>query len=167
MTLTHNLSRRHFLHASLAAGLALRLPRINFLSRDVVAVFNMIQLNLFGDVLHCVGGPEHLTAISLFLGINRGDCFTQKSRITSGNIETTLLKTANGKTVTLYDDRSQNRPYGKMLRVEGTRGIWLHDLNQIYLHGISPTPTQWEDFTPYRMKYAQQEFSFANSLFRH
>ena len=70
-----------------------------------------------------------------------------------GDINTTLLKTANGKTVTLYHDCSTYRPYDLMFRVEGTGGIWMHDMAKIYLHGTSPKPDTWEDFSPYQKKY--------------
>jgi hypothetical protein len=126
-------------------------------SRDVAAVLNMIRRNLFGDVVHCVGGPEHLESIKLFLGLNRTDHFTEIAKIESAGIMTTLLKTARGKTVTIYDDRSADRPYARMFRVEGTRGVWIGDQHLIHLHGISPIGA-WEDFGKYRDRYSIGSF---------
>jgi hypothetical protein len=158
-----DISRRKFLRGGLAAGVALvgsgrALAGIALNgkpkgeSRDVVAVGNMIQLGLFGEVMHCVGGAEHLLSIEMFLGIGRGDWFTQRVRVESGQIVTTFLKTARGKTVTLNDDRSADGRYARMFRVEGTGGIWMQDQNRIHLGGISP-PNAWEDFGLYRWKY--------------
>jgi hypothetical protein len=94
--------------------------------------------------------PTHQAGpIAQFLGINHGDRFTQlvsvssksvginayaaervgriqrlaKKKYALGDINTTILKTANGKTVTLYHDCSTYRPYDLMFRVEGTREL--------------------------------------------
>jgi hypothetical protein len=160
-----DVSRRRFLRGGVAAaGAAALVGRYGSASqakplngvvngaRDVDAICNMIRLNLFGEVLHCVGGPRDMRFIEMFLGINHGDYFTQTVRVESADITTTFLKTARGKTVTLYDDLSANRPYARMFRVEGTRGIWMRDGNKIYLRGISPADV-WEDFGPYRERY--------------
>jgi hypothetical protein len=122
----------------------------------VVAVGNMIGLNLFGEMVHCVGRPQDLRSIEMFLGINRGDHFTKMVRVESAEITTMHLQTARGKTVTIYDDRSVERKYAGMFRVEGTRGIWMQDLNKIYLRGISPAD-EWEDFLGYEIKYGRFE----------
>jgi hypothetical protein len=76
-----------------------------------------------------------------------------KKKWALGDINTTLLKTANGKTATLYHDCSTPRPYDLMFRVEGTRGIWMQDMGKIYLSGASPKEEAWEDFAPYEKKY--------------
>src|SRR5438093_13038469 len=87
--------------------------------------------------------PTHQAGpISQLLGINHGDRFTQLVSVSTksiginayaaekvgpdsdlarkqwalGDINTTLLKTANGKTVTLYHDCSTYRPYDLMIR---------------------------------------------------
>lgn len=124
--------------------------------------------------------PTHQAGpICRFLGINHGDRFTQlvsvstksvginayaaekvgpdselaKKQWAQGDVNTTILKTANGKTVTLYHDCSTYRPYDLMFRVEGTGGIWMQDMGKIYLHGTSPKADTWEDFAPYQKKY--------------
>jgi hypothetical protein len=124
--------------------------------------------------------PTHQTGpIARWLDINRGDRFVSlvsfstkslginnyaaekvgpdselaKKHWALGDINTTLLKTANGRTVTLYHDCSTPRPYDLMFRVEGTKGVWMHDMQKIYLHGISPKEEQWEPDKPYLDKY--------------
>ena len=124
--------------------------------------------------------PTHQAGpIARWLDINRGDRFTQlvsfstrsvginnyagemvgadselaKKRWALGDINTTLLKTANGKTVTLYHDCSTPRPYDLMFRVEGTKGLWMQDMARLYAHGVSPKKEEWEPDAPYLKKY--------------
>ena len=110
--------------------------------------------------------PTHqLGPIAKILGINRGNRFlsltstASKARAQSlyaqahygrgtrygdvvfneGDVVTTVIKCAGGETITLTHSVSLPRPYSRNGRVQGTQGIWLEDVNGIYLDGISPT----------------------------
>ena len=50
-------------------------------------------------------------------------------------MNTTLLKTANGLTVTLYFDMLTHRPYDLIFRVQGVKGIYMGTLGKICLEG--------------------------------
>lgn len=94
-----------------------------------------------GATLHAAGrfGADHPLA---------------KREYALGDINTTLIKTENGLTVTLYYDVSSPRPYDLIFRLQGTRGIHMGQCNgQIYLEGVSPTPHEFEPFAPYLEKY--------------
>jgi predicted dehydrogenase len=120
--------------------------------------------------------PTHQAGpISQWLNINHGDRFTQiismstksmginnyaaekcgpddplaKMTWALGDTNTTLLKTANGRTVTLYHDCSNYRPYDLMFRLQGTKGIYYQTYEKIYIHGAAPGKEKFEDFTPY------------------
>ena len=54
------------------------------------------------------------------------------------DIVTTVIKCANGETVTMTHGVSLPRPYSRDCRVQGTKGIWLEDAKGIYIEGISP-----------------------------
>lgn len=56
-----------------------------------------------------------------------------------GDIVTTIIKCANGETITLTHGISLPRPYSRDGRVQGTKGIWLEDANGIFIEGVSPT----------------------------
>jgi len=125
--------------------------------------------------------PTHpIGPTAQWLDINRGDRFTQlvsmgtKSRgmksyaadkfgpdhplatrdYAIGDINTCLIKTANGLTVTLYYDGKAPRPYDLIFRVQGTQGLYMGTLDQIYLEGVSPEPHKYEPFAPYMERYA-------------
>lgn len=104
--------------------------------------------------------PTHgLGPIAKILGINRGNRFlsltstASKSRglsiaakdqgkdilFNEGDIVTTVIKCANGETITITHGISLPRPYSRDCRVQGARGIWVEDANGIYIEGISPS----------------------------
>jgi predicted dehydrogenase len=71
-----------------------------------------------------------------------------------GDINTTLLKTANGLTVTLYYNILSPRPYDLIQRLQGVKGIYLGTNNSISLEQAGKASEQWEPFEPYQQKYA-------------
>ena len=120
--------------------------------------------------------PTHpIGPASWCLNINRGDRFTYlvsmstKSRgmnnkiaqmfgadhpnakrtYALGDINTTLISTENGLTVTLYHDTQSPRPYDEIFRVQGTRGIYSRTLRKFYIEGRSPQEHTWEDAQSY------------------
>lgn len=122
--------------------------------------------------------PTHqLGPISKVLGINRGNRYlslvsmASKSRglhewivnnksedydladykFNQGDIVTTMIKCANGETVTLIHDCSLPRPYSRGYRIQGTKGIYMEDGETIYLEGVSHEDKdhwthKWEEF---------------------
>jgi hypothetical protein len=125
--------------------------------------------------------PTHpLGPIGQWLNINRGNCFTQLVSMSTGargmrdyaarklgadhpaarrdyaqgDVNTSLLKTANGQTVTLYFDLLTHRPYDLIFRVQGTEGIYLGTLNQVCLRTKESEAEQWTPFDPYLTSHA-------------
>jgi len=125
--------------------------------------------------------PTHpIGPIAWWLDINRGDRFTQLSSVSTpakgmrnyaaehfgpdhaaaqrdyalGDVNTTFLETAKGRTVVLYFDMCTPRPYDLIFRVQGTKGLFMGTLDQIYIEGVSPQKDQYEPFAPYLEKYA-------------
>jgi predicted dehydrogenase len=125
--------------------------------------------------------PTHpVGPVAQWLNINRGDRFTVLSSMSTpskglkhyaarkfgqdhalakrdyalGDVNTTLLKTANGLTVTLYFDLQTYRPYDLIFRVQGVKGIYLGTHDKVCIEGLTPEPEQWEPFEPYMEKYA-------------
>lgn len=130
--------------------------------------------------------PTHpVGPIAQWFNINRGDRFTRitsrstksrglnnyaakkfgpdhplaKKTYALGDINTTLLETANGSTVTLYFDLCTPRPYDLILRLDGAKGIHFGSSSQIYLEGVSPQADAYEPFAPYMDKYAHPLWS--------
>src|ERR1044072_3800543 len=60
-----------------------------------------------------------------------------------GDLVSTLIKTNNGETIMLSHDTNSPRPYSLNFRVQGTNGLWMDDMDSIYVEGKSPFD-QWE-----------------------
>ncbi len=119
--------------------------------------------------------PTHeIGPISKYLDINRGNRYVSLASFASkavslnaiaraelgpdhphfalGDFVTTVLKCANGETVTIAHDTSLPRPYSRGNVVHGTRGIWMEINKSIYIEGESPDE-QWVDISEYLAKY--------------
>ena len=128
--------------------------------------------------------PTHaIGPAAWWMNINRGDRFTylnsmsgnsrgpnlfaaktfgaghasSRRSFAQGDVNTTLIKTENGLTVTLYYNTQSPRPYDLILRVQGTGGIYSGALEKIYIDGRSPVTASgepaWEDTTAYYERY--------------
>jgi predicted dehydrogenase len=124
--------------------------------------------------------PTHpIGPVAWFMNINRGDRFDYlvsmsspavglreffaeklgadnehaKKNYIQGDINTSLIKTAKGKTITLYYDCATPRPYDLIMRVQGTKGLYMGTTDGIYIDGLSPAEHAYEPFAPYMQKY--------------
>jgi predicted dehydrogenase len=124
--------------------------------------------------------PTHaLGPVAQWMNINRGDRFTSLVSMSTpamclqryaaeklgpqhelarrgyvqGDVNTTLLKTASGRTVTLYYSILAPRPYDSIFRIQGAKGIYLGTNNSISLDHPGKPAEQWEPFEPYQQKY--------------
>jgi hypothetical protein len=126
--------------------------------------------------------PTHpVGPVAQWMNINRGDRFTTLSSVSSralglkqyaarrfgpehplaqreyalGDVNTSILQTVNGQTVTLYFDLNTPRPYDLILRLQGTTGLHMGmGGGSVYLEGRSPKPHTYEPFSPYLQQYA-------------
>ncbi len=179
-------------------------------SPDRMAVLNMAQQGVFGELLHATGGyvhdlrlvkfdperepwrlqhsidrngnnyPTHpMGPMAWWLNINRGDkieylvSMSTKARclndyaahfygdrhlyasmkMACGDVNTTLLLTAGGKTITLHHDTNTPHPQTAELRLQGTHGLYSGNLNAVYIEGRSPKPHEWEPLEKYAKEY--------------
>lgn len=69
-----------------------------------------------------------------------------------GDVVTSTIKCANGESIIVTHDTNLPRPYSLGFKVQGTKGLWMKDGDQIYLEGISDEH-RWEDSKKYLEKY--------------
>ena len=185
--------------------------------RYELMVKNMVDLGLFGEIVHCEGGYRHdlrreitfgrenrhyrlrnylarccenyptheLGPISQILHINRGNRMVSLVSMASkakglhdyigrtddadrsllnrdfaqGDVVTTIIKCANGETVTLTLDTTLPRAYSRQFTVQGTRGMYSEENNSIYLDRDHTEDMhfswkkQWNNAEKYRERY--------------
>jgi hypothetical protein len=83
-------------------------------------------------------GPEHPGA---------------KRRYKQGDIVTSVIRTALGKSVVVNFDMQLPRPYDNRWMVQGTLGVYDEDQKSVYITGRSPAYHQWEPFEPYQTEF--------------
>jgi predicted dehydrogenase len=106
--------------------------------------------------------PTHpIGPVAQWMDINRGNRFdylvSMSADGTRGNrdadINTSLIRTVSGQTITLYYDTKLPRPYDLIYRVQGTKGIYSATLDQIYIEGHSPKSVTWEPMDDYYKQF--------------
>ncbi len=106
--------------------------------------------------------PTHpIGPVAQWMDINRGNRFdylvSMSADGTRGNrsadINTSLIRTVRGQTITLYYDTKLPRPYDLIYRVQGTRGICMATADKIYIEGRSPKADTWESMEPYYKEF--------------
>jgi predicted dehydrogenase len=69
-----------------------------------------------------------------------------------GDVNTSLIRTVKGRTITLFHDTNSPRPYSRIDRVQGTKGIIEGYPDRIYIEGKSSSH-EWETFDLYMKEY--------------
>ncbi len=123
--------------------------------------------------------PTHgLGPVSNYMGINRGDRFDYlvsmstparglaryraahiaksdprwKEHYIDGDLNTSLIKTANGLTINLQHDVSNPHPYSRLNTIAGTGGIFEDYPPRIYIDG-QPGKEEWGSIDKYKAQY--------------
>jgi hypothetical protein len=73
-----------------------------------------------------------------------------------GDIVTSMVRTAKGRTVIINMDMQLPRPYDNRWLIQGTRGLYNEQRNAVYLAGLegrNHAPERWQPFPPLQRKY--------------
>src|SRR5690606_34038394 len=83
------------------------------------------------------------------------DSYYATKKMALGDYNATLIRTVQGKLVTLNHDTHTPHPR-ENFRIQGTKGVYLRERgnNRIYIDGRSPEEHQWESADPYIKEYA-------------
>jgi predicted dehydrogenase len=119
--------------------------------------------------------PTHgLGPVANVMDINRGDAFAylvsmsspsrglqewreahvpagdpkRSERYVLGDVNTSLIMTANGRTIYVSHDTNLPRPYSRIHLVQGTRGLFQGYPDRVYVEGRSPEH-RWEEMSVY------------------
>lgn len=74
-------------------------------------------------------------------------------RMACGDVNTTLLVTAAGKTLTLHFDTNTPHPQTDEMRLQGTHGLYAGNIKKVYVEGRSPSEDQWQPLEDYLSEY--------------
>jgi predicted dehydrogenase len=104
------------------------------------------------DYLVSISGPERgLSAYREETVKNRSDP-KWKEKYVTGDMNTAIIKTVNGKTIMLQHDVSNARPYTRHNRVMGTKGTFEDYPPRIYIEG-TPGGERWSPIDEWKKKF--------------
>ncbi len=69
-------------------------------------------------------------------------------RYVCGDVNNSLVKTVNGRTIIVSFDTNLPRPYSRIHKVQGTRGLFHGYPNRVHVEGRGPEH-QWEEMSAY------------------
>jgi predicted dehydrogenase len=104
------------------------------------------------DYLVSVSGPERGLSVHREATVPDRSNPKWKETYITGDMNTSILKTVNGKTVMLQHDVSNARPYSRHNRVMGTRGTFEDYPPRIYVEG-SPGGERWNSIDEWKPKF--------------
>ena len=75
-----------------------------------------------------------------------------RKRYKLGDVNTSIIQTVKGYTITVFHDCNSPRPYSRIDRIQGTKGIIEGYPDRVYIEGRSPAH-QWEEFEYYLKEF--------------
>jgi len=87
-----------------------------------------------------------------------------------GDVVTSLIRTAKGKTIVVNMDMQLPRPYDNRWMIQGTRGLYSEERDSVYLAGLegpAHRKEEWELFKPFQEKYDHRWWTEAISSIPH
>jgi hypothetical protein len=116
-------------------------------------IAKMINLDAGNRCLHLTSTASKSKGLHNYVVENDGEGHPNaKVDFKLGDVVTTVIKTANGETITLKHDTNLPRPYSLGFRVQGEKGLWMDINNSIYIEGQGKAH-QWATDDPYMNKY--------------
>ena len=148
---------RHDLRDEVALGNINRHYRLrNYLSRNAEVypthelgpIAKYININRGNRMLYLVSMASKSRGVTDWIKKNKGENFENANAdFALGDIVITLIKCANGETITLTHDTSLPRPNSRGNLVQGTNGIWSEDNRGILLDGTIDEPSWSHKYT--------------------
>ncbi|MCZ2077147.1 MAG: Gfo/Idh/MocA family oxidoreductase [Bryobacteraceae bacterium] len=74
-------------------------------------------------------------------------------KMNQGDVNTSLLRTANGKLAVLYFDTNTPHPQTAEMRLDGSKGHYAGNIQQVFIEGRSPKEHVWEPLANYRSEF--------------
>ncbi|MDX1394482.1 MAG: Gfo/Idh/MocA family oxidoreductase [Gemmatimonadota bacterium] len=103
------------------------------------------------DTLVSMSGPSR--GLQAYAREHFPEGSTQRSEeFALGDVNVSLIKTANGRTLYISHDTNLPRPYSRIHLVQGTKGLFQGYPDRVYVEGRSPEH-RWEEMAAYLDEY--------------
>lgn len=114
-----------------------------------------MDINHGDRIDHLVSMSSNAVMINRYAALREGaNSKYAKAKVKLGDYNATLIRTVNGKMITLNHDTNTPHPR-EHFRVQGTKGVYFNMANnpKIYLEGMSPREHAWEPADKYLEEY--------------
>ena len=149
---------QHDLRDEIVLGRENRHGRLyNFMNRDgevypthqLGPICKLLDINRGNRMVSVVSMSSKAKGLNQWIKDNKGEEYDLYGcDFTLGDVVTTMIKCAHGETILLTHECSLPRPYSRGYRIDGTKGMYTEDDNQIYIEGRSPKH-EFERVEPY------------------
>lgn len=115
------------------------------------AIIPALDINHGDRIDYLISMSSSSVMLNNFAALNYGkDSLFATKKVALGDVNATLIRTVNGKMITLNHDTSTPHPR-EDYRLQGSKGIYLSDgdSRRIYLEGLSPVEHEWEPADKY------------------
>ena len=141
-------------HQRWPAKYLLKYNRDQYPTHSLGPVLSWLDINCGDRITEIYSAATASRGINAYFKRRFGDDHPNANlKYKQGDIVTSTLKTANGKTIIVNYDMQLPRPYDNRWMVQGTLGVYREQPGTVYLTGKSPKYHQWEDFKPYEEEY--------------
>lgn len=129
----------------------------NYPTHELGPIAKLLNINRGNRMISLVSMASKARGLHEWLVEHKGaDHPDSKKEFHQGDVVTTLIKCANGESITLRLDTTLPRPYSRGGRVQGTKGIWMEINKSVFFDGCGEGESwehKWMDFQPYLEKY--------------
>lgn len=126
----------------------------NYPTHALGPLCNMLNINRGNRLLTLTSTASKARGLHRRAVVNKGaDSNEAAIEWENGDVITTVIRCAHGETIVLALDTCLPRPYSRQLYVQGVKGLYMEDGNQVYIEGTSPKYDEWESFEPYLKQY--------------
>ncbi|NJP41334.1 Gfo/Idh/MocA family oxidoreductase [Oscillospiraceae bacterium HV4-5-C5C] len=131
----------------------------NYPTHELGPIANVLDINRGNRMLTLVSVASKAAGLHEYLLREKGaDYDASQMNFTQGDVVTTIIKCAQGQTITLTLDTTLPRPYSRGFHVQGTKGMFMEDNNSIFIDGQDNKDdfnwkARWNNAEAYREQY--------------
>ncbi|MDD2213403.1 MAG: Gfo/Idh/MocA family oxidoreductase [Oscillospiraceae bacterium] len=131
----------------------------NYPTHELGPIANVLDINRGNRMLTLVSVASKAAGLHEYLLREKGEAYDATNlTFAQGDVVTTIIKCAQGQTITLTLDTSLPRPYSRGFHVQGTKGMFMEDNNSIFIDGKDNQDdfnwkARWNNAEDYRATY--------------
>ncbi len=131
----------------------------NYPTHEIGPISKALNINNGNRMLTLVSMSSKSAGLSAYINDKRPESNHKETVFNQGDIVTTMIKCANGETITIDLDTTLPRAYSRGFEAHGTKGVYLEDNDSLFLDSDMSTEDHfkwkehWGNAEKYQEKY--------------